>query len=220
MHRTVKKYYLFLLVYAIFLLLGAGLLILLSKPDMHILMNAYHNYFFDMLFAWITHFGNGLAALSIFFVILLFNIRKAFLFGFANLLAGLSVQFLKKVLFPSAMRPVKFFDGKYDLYLIEGVQNHLMESFPSGHTATAFATFLILSGFTKKTTLKVMFFVFAMLTAYSRVYLSQHFFEDIYVGSLMGVVLSLIVAYIFTFFVPQIFNYGLVFNRNKLNIKA
>ena len=36
------------------------------------------------------------------------------------------------------------------------------------------------------------FFVFAILGGYSRVYLSQHFLVDIYFGSLIGTIISII----------------------------
>ena len=35
----------------------------------------------------------------------------------------------------------------------------------------------------------------AILVGYSRIYLSQHFFEDVYAGSIIGVVITIIVYF-------------------------
>ena len=44
--------------------------------------------------------------------------------------------------------------------------------------------------------MKFVFFLIALLVGYSRVYLSQHFFEDVYVGSIIGVSVTLVVYYL------------------------
>ncbi len=64
---------------------------------------------------------------------------------------------------------------------------HGMNSFPSGHTITAFAIFIILALIVKKNYLKVFFTTIAILAGFSRVYLSQHFLEDIFSGALIGI---------------------------------
>ena len=94
--------------------------------------------------------------------------------------------------FSGAFRPVKFLDGIYDLYLIEGVQMRSYFSFPSGHAATAFGLFLCLAVIARSNLVKFSCFLLAFLTAFSRVYLSQHFLEDIYFGSLIGVLFALL----------------------------
>lgn len=49
-----------------------------------------------------------------------------------------------------------------------------------------------------------MWFVLALLAAYSRIYLSQHFFADVYAGSLIGVLTTILVYYwLTTFFNKQ-----------------
>ena len=68
-------------------------------------------------------------------------------------------------------------------------------SFPSGHTACAFAIYFCLSMMVKNNWLKFFFFFLALLTAFTRVYLSQHFFMDVYGGSLVGA-FSALVAYL------------------------
>jgi len=56
-------------------------------------------------------------------------------------------------------------------------------SFPSGHSANAFMTATILSGYLGRT---IGFFSLATLIASSRVYLEDHYPSDIFAGSLIG----------------------------------
>jgi membrane-associated phospholipid phosphatase len=71
-----------------------------------------------------------------------------------------------------------------------------MNSFPSGHSATAFALFLCLSIMVNRSWLKYLMFVFAALVCYSRMYLSEHFLQDVFGGSVIGISVSFL-AYLF-----------------------
>ena len=93
-------------------------------------------------------------------------------------------------------RPKKFFEGIHDLYFVPGVDNYLYNSFPSGHSTCAFALYFALSLILDNKIIKSICFTIALLVAYSRVYLSQHFFEDVYAGSLIGVVTTIIIFYL------------------------
>ena len=44
---------------------------------------------------------------------------------------------------------------------------------------------------------QVFLFVLAALVAYSRVYLSQHFIEDILAGTVVGIVVPMIIMFLF-----------------------
>jgi membrane-associated phospholipid phosphatase len=92
-------------------------------------------------------------------------------------------------------RPSKYFElyESYQLHLVEGVKLHSLQSFPSGHTATAFNLFLMMALMVKNNLLKFIFFTMAILVAYSRVYISQHFLVDITVGSVIGISLIVII---------------------------
>ncbi|MCA1759425.1 MAG: phosphatase PAP2 family protein, partial [Bacteroidales bacterium] len=68
-------------------------------------------------------------------------------------------------------------------------------SFPSGHTATAFSVFLMLALITKNRWGKLALFFGAVVVAYSRVYISQHFLVDITAGSIISVLLMVLSFY-------------------------
>lgn len=126
-------------------------------------------------------------------ILLAVKYRYAVIIGFSNLLASVFTQFLKHKVFVEELRPKKYFEGVQELYFVPGVENHLLHSFPSGHATSAFALYFSLALIVKGKMYNVLFFFIALLAAYSRVYLSQHFFEDIYIGSLIGVAFSLLV---------------------------
>ena len=67
------------------------------------------------------------------------------------------------------------FRGKHVLHLVEGIDLHSVNSFPSGHSASAFALFLCLTIIIKNKALQPIFFTIACLVAYSRVYLRNTF---------------------------------------------
>ena len=105
------------------------------------------------------------------------------------------VQSFKKIFFSDMVRPANVFSDIYELYLVPGVNIHHFNSFPSGHTASAVGIFFMPSLMTKNKSLQFLFFLIALLTAYSRVYLSQHFLVDIYFGSLISTIICLLMFY-------------------------
>lgn len=189
MKELILKNRWFFLPYSVFLLICAVLLFSFSKPELHILLNKVHSPFFDIFFKYVTHLGDGIviAILAIIFLFIKFRYLFAFLLG--SLSAALVVNLLKKVVFNEMYRPAKYFElfETYKLHLVEGVNQHSLQSFPSGHTAAAFSVFLMLALITKNNTAKLIFFFGAVIVAYSRVYISQHFIVDITVGSILSV---------------------------------
>ena len=75
-------------------------------------------------------------------------------------------------------------------------------SFPSGHTSAAFALFTCLALMTPRR-LAPLWMTAAWAVAYSRIYLSQHFLEDILSGSLIGMISSCAVYMIIDHFINK-----------------
>lgn len=84
-------------------------------------------------------------------------------------------------------RPRIVFDASVYNNFIEGVTVSGHHSFPSGHTATAFALVftIILLIKSKATKWLVLFLAFGV--AYSRIYLGQHFLSDVLAGAFIGI---------------------------------
>ena len=91
-------------------------------------------------------------------------------------------------------RPVALFPEPSALLRVPDFENHLAYSMPSGHTAIAFALFLSLALQRASRWQQVGLLGMALVAGFSRIYLSEHFLEDVYAGSLLGVVCALIAA--------------------------
>lgn len=99
------------------------------------------------------------------------------------------VQVSKKILFSDMVRPIKYFADfpNLNLHIVDNVKIHSHYSFPSGHTAVAFCVFTLMAMFIDKKHLEIPFLFLALFVGYSRIYLIQHFFLDVYFGALIGV---------------------------------
>jgi membrane-associated PAP2 superfamily phosphatase len=120
---------------------------------------------------------------------------KFILINFA--LSTIITQVPKNFIWDKMSRPIASGIPLSEMHTVQGVTMHSWNSFPSGHTATAFTLFLLtVYLFPKKWVLAIGLF-YALICAYSRVYLGQHFPMDLGGGMLVAVCsleLSLIVG--------------------------
>ncbi len=195
MKTVLHRAKIFLLAYVVFFIIAGIMLILFNKETIHIIGNKMHAPCLDVFFKYMTYLGDGLVIIPVVIILIFIRFRFAIIATIAYLTSGLLVQIFKRFIFEDCFRPVKYFRGRIDLHLIEGVKVHGNHSFPSGHTTTAFAVFLCLAMFVRPTYLKILFFLAALLVAVSRVYLSQHFVIDVWAGSLLGVIFALLAYY-------------------------
>lgn len=151
----------------------------------------------DIFFKYITHLGDGVIAAIIILSVAVFHFGRAAFLLSTFLFSGLIAQIFKKLIFPEILRPLSWFGDASHLHLIDGVTLHKFNSFPSGHTTTAFAAFLGLTLIAKNKNWGYVCLFMAILVGYSRVYIGQHFFEDIYFGSFIGVSSALLMWVIF-----------------------
>ncbi|MBI4931424.1 MAG: phosphatase PAP2 family protein [Bacteroidetes bacterium] len=193
MKKTLLQNLAFLLPYLLFLISAGIFLSLHSKAEAHILLNQYRSEFLDYFFRYITFFGDFVTVIAVTFLLCLYKYRFAILVGGSNILSAGITQSLKHSIFDDVVRPKKFFEGMNTLNLVPGFENYLYNSFPSGHSTSAFTTFFCLALVVKNKMLKFLMFAIALTVGFSRVYLSQHFLNDVYAGSLIGVITSLAV---------------------------
>ena len=187
----------FLLPYLLFITVFVVFALSYTKIEMHIWANQINSPFFDVFFMYATHLGDSVTIAVLTIILLFVRYRYAVAFLVASLITSGIVHLFKRILLEEVYRPSKYFElfESYQLYLIEGVRLNSLQSFPSGHTSTAFNVFLMLAVLTRNNYLKLGYFVMAVVVAYSRVYLSQHFFIDTIVGSLIATVCILTVYY-------------------------
>lgn len=172
--------YLILLIFALFLLVDY------SKVEGHLLLNPLHFKFLDYLFRGATFLGDGIFIISL-AIVLWFLKRKhlSLMIVAGYVISGIPVQVIKTLV--DAPRPALFLKSIHYLHFVEGVTLHNYNSFPSGHTASVFALALILSIYFKNKWSSLILLLLAAAVGYSRIYLSQHFLEDVTVGSIIGV---------------------------------
>lgn len=197
-----KNFYLF--PYLGILILSLILRLSIKHGDVVLFLNGQRTEFFDFFFKYWTHLGDGIFVGSVLLILLIWKWRLAIIFivlGFAQLISS---QGLKRYVFGSVPRPVRYFDGITELNLIDGINHHSSFSFPSGHTITAFAvaTFLAII-FAKNRVASVVLLIGAVLVAMSRIYLLQHFLRDVIAGSFIGTGLAIGVFYLFTRYAPR-----------------
>lgn len=194
MRLLLKKNRYFLVPFVFFLSFCGVLLLIYSKTELHIFSNEANSPFLDSFFKYATFLGDGVMIAIMFIALLFVKYRYALAFLTGSLATSLVVNLFKKVLLHNIYRPSKYFElfETYQLHFVEGVKLHSLQSFPSGHTASAFNLFFTMALLVKSNVLKMFFFVIAVVVGYSRVYLSQHFLRDITVGSFIGVILIII----------------------------
>ena len=193
MKKTLRENLAFLIPYLYFLFFAGIILSLYQKADIHLFINQYRSDFFDVFFYYTTYLGDGIAVTVLALLLCLVKYRYAVIVGLCNIIAAIITQTLKHTIFSDQVRPKKYFEGIANLNLIPGVENYYYNSFPSGHTTAAFSTFFCLALITENRLLKFLMFVLAFLIGFSRVYLSQHFLNDVYAGSLIGTTASLFI---------------------------
>lgn len=177
----------FLSLYLLFLIVGAVLIAKYEKGHEILVINQLHTPFFDQLFKYITQMAEAPMLLLIVIVALRFSYGKGLLLGINALLVFAVTGLLKNFAFADHVRPSVFFEGKEQLNFVQGVEIYRYHSFPSGHTSSAFALFFMFSILVNNKKWAPLFFTLALLVGVSRVYLLEHFFHDVYAGSLIGV---------------------------------
>jgi len=73
---------------------------------------------------------------------------------------------------------------------------HSSNSFPSGHTTSAFALATVLVLIFRKQKIAIPCLIGATLVAYSRIYLAQHFLQDTIAGALIGTLFGMLSYYV------------------------
>ncbi|GAB4040748.1 phosphatase PAP2 family protein [Spirosoma jeollabukense] len=194
MLELLRKNRFFFLPYVLILVVVATLQIKYTQGELMLWVNRRNSLVADLIFPYVTYLGDGAFYVVVCLILMTHNWRVG-LMGLASFgLSSLTSEFLKKLVFTDSPRPLKFFEQSINKYhLIEGLDIHSFNSFPSGHTTTAFAMFSLLALLDVQKGRGWIFLLLAILTGYSRVYLFQHFVEDAYVGSLIGTISTLLV---------------------------
>ena len=180
------------------LLAGLALLILLGKSATFISLNSLHPFALNVFFINYTFMGDGIFALCLIaaYIFYLKKKKEGLTLLYAFLLSGIAVQIIKNLV--NSPRPKLFFEQGQYMFFMDGVSLSNNSSFPSGHTATAFAIATVLILFSKNKIWQLPILFLAALVGYSRIYLAQHFLMDVLIGAVIGTGSGVIVCVLIT----------------------
>lgn len=167
------------------------------KHESFQLLNTWHNPLLDLFFVNCTHLGDGLVSVAVVLLLIIFKKRKeALTVLVAYISSGLFAQLLKNI----------FVQPRPNLYLkqlmihynhfVEGVTLYNNNSFPSGHTTSAFALATVIALLSKNKSLYMSALFLAALVGYSRIYLAEHFLADVLAGALVGIIFGMLSYYL------------------------
>lgn len=207
MLRIIKQNSIFIGLCLLSIIIIGVVLLCVPKAELHLWLNMCHSPFLDGFFRGYTVLAEWVPYM--FVALLLFYSFGWSAFLLTNLLvSGLIGQGLKYLF--DTDRPVTWFADRFpdiQLQLVDGVHMSKFYSCPSGHTITFFVLFFTLcmiitdyfsvestcqtTKHSKNIATQVVCFLLALTGAYSRIYLSQHFAEDIWVGIIIALLVSM-----------------------------
>jgi membrane-associated phospholipid phosphatase len=165
-----------------------------SRETIYFTVNGVNSPLADFLAPFATDLGNGWSAVAVAAILVLFSYRKALIVATAYAVTAIIAQIVKYIF--DAPRPKLYFNDRLGrIHFVKGVDILRLHSFPSGHTVTAFSLAVLFTYWSRNKIWGPVFLLIAILVGYSRMYLSEHFFEDVTAGSIIGVILTVIWLY-------------------------
>ena len=192
--------------------LGLALLYV-PKGELHLLLCDRHTPARDIFYKYYTQLAEWFPYVVCVALLLFSRIGDGVLATAALSISGLVAQGLKYAV--DTNRPYRWFaDNMPDvtLPLVDGVHMSKYYSFPSGHTTSFFALAFVLCILvtshpriprTTRILVQILLFIAATVGAYSRIYLSQHFPEDIFGGIFVGILTTILCYVVFVRYEDQ-----------------
>lgn len=182
----------FLVPFALWLIVGLVLHYVYGKVALFTYINGHYTPLLNEVMYRVTFMGTAQFIVPLLLLPMLLN-RKLrskwyLLLALACSVAPFLFLQLLKDLF-SMPRPMHFFEHTRWVHILPHWERLFDRSFPSGHSEGAFSVFCFMAMILpyRYRAAGLLFFAAALAVGYSRVYLTAHFFEDVYAGSIVGV---------------------------------
>jgi membrane-associated phospholipid phosphatase len=193
MQNIIRENRIFFICYTFFICVATYYLLTHEQGDEILFFSDHRTTLGDLFFAFWTHIGEVYLYVVLFTYFALRHRRAAYYVLGILVMVGIASWFTKDLY--DADRPYRFFtiNGTWNkIHPVEGVDlNTGRNSYPSGHTMSAFALFSLVAFWMRnKTWVAVLLFLAAALVGISRIYLVQHFLRDVWAGSMIGVYLA------------------------------
>lgn len=182
----------FFVVFLLWLIVVALWQIFYSPTELMFWVNRHHNASLDVFFRYVTLFGEDYVWISLLIYFVFTNYFQKI--TKLNEIKLLLVTWLAKVFVSVSLknifnlpRPIEVYQNTgREIHLVDGVIIHHWQSFPSGHTMTAFAFACFVALVLKQPKWSIFALFVAILVGYSRMYLFQHFPRDVFAGGILG----------------------------------
>jgi membrane-associated phospholipid phosphatase len=191
--QLIQEHRFFLGIFAVYIVLGAIGFLFYQQGIETLFFDRHHTPLRDDIFVFLTGLAEWQSLTLIALVLLLTRLKYFFIYMIDISIVGIVVMTLKLAVFPERVRPAIFFGSHQALHFVPGLRILTENSFPSGHTTVAFAAFFLLAIFIKRTSASMALLAMSLLVGISRMYLLQHFWIDVYFGSLLGILITLLV---------------------------
>ncbi|MCQ2466740.1 MAG: phosphatase PAP2 family protein [Clostridia bacterium] len=156
-----------------------------------LLHDKLYSSFMDKLMVFVTKTAD-MGTVWIVAALIMMLVEPGFKEGYTLLIALLLAIMIGNVIIKNIVRRNRpFFHKEYKL-LIKQPRDY---SFPSGHTLSSFTAATVI--FLTNPWCGIIAFIYASLIALSRLYLRVHFFTDVGVSLVLGIVLGTVVHYVF-----------------------
>ncbi|HEY9195422.1 MAG TPA: phosphatase PAP2 family protein [Mucilaginibacter sp.] len=181
----------FFILYLIVLCACLIVKLLYTREQIFFAVNGLNSPWADYIEPFMTDLGDGITAVTLSLILLLFSYRKFLLLASSYAVSGLVTQIIKFSI--AAPRPSVYFKDQWGhVHTVKGIEILSANSFPSGHTTSAFSAAVVLAYLSTKKGWGIPALLMAILIGYSRMYLTEHFFEDVLAGSVVGVIITII----------------------------
>lgn len=182
----------FFIPYLIVLCACLTIKLLFTREQIYFAVNTHNYPIGDTLAPYFTDLGDGWSTIILVLILALFNYGRALFLAIAYAGTSIFAQIVKHIF--DAPRPKLYFKNVLpNIHFVKGVEILSYHSFPSGHTVTAFSTTVLVTYWCRKRFWGLPLLLLAICIGYSRMYLSEHFFEDVTAGSIIGVMVTIFI---------------------------
>ena len=139
----IRQIQLFFIPYVVLLCICLIIKLTFGRETIYFAVNSRNYPWADAIAPYFTDLGNGWTTVALSAILVLFNYRKAFLLATTYAITSISAQIIKHIV--SSPRPKLYFQNDLSrIHFVKGQYIDIYDSFPSGHTVTAFSTAVLI----------------------------------------------------------------------------
>lgn len=182
----------FVVPFLLWVIAGGFLLSRYSKEYLFTLVNSRNTAMGDNLMYCTTWMGQAEVIVPVLLLLLLLPAFRNWWYLATAVVCNVAPLIIQQILksWYDAPRPMNYFHSASWVHILPDWPHVYYRSFPSGHSEGAFSFFCFLSLLLppRYSKLGLVFCILALAVCYSRIYLAAHFFDDVYAGSIIGMV--------------------------------